>query len=259
MHFKKAHNAREFKIIKARQLVDRAKLSTVRSSQLTRQQQQKQQLQQQQLQRKQNQAVEDRRATWTPAEDEMILLIKVASLYFFPRERSVPFKLICDVMHELMPVMCADKKISSFGRRMKVLLKSKARILYVTNKLELCRQDKEITVKYATQRASLKRSTAEKSQTDLFVRFIRDFQERLQKNKKFSSNDANDAKIYEDECEPDELKIDLPQTMDEFNRKYRILNSQRDLLFKNKASYYAQPTTDYEITCNTVHSAIHVR
>lgn len=204
----------------AKHLIDRAKQQSQKSIQST--------------------PVPDHRATWSPSEDEMILMIKVAALYFAPNEKSVPFKLISDIMNRLMPKNCSDKRISSFGRRIKILMKSKMNCLFVSNKLELCKQDKKLEKKYANRRTKVKRNLVDKELVDLYVNFIMDMKEKLRQT---STNDVT---------------IDLPDSIEKFHQKYRILNTQKDILFKDASSYFQQPKSDYEITFNTLHSAIHV-
>ena len=188
----------------------------------------------------QNTPVPDHRATWSPSEDEMILMIKVAALYFAPNEKSVPFKLISDIMNRLMHKNCSDKRISSFGRRIKILMKSKMNCLFVTNKLELCKQNKELEKKYANKCTKVKRNLVDKQLVDLYISFIMDMKEKL---KQAPMND---------------IKIDLPDTIEEFHKKYKIVNTQKNILFNDASSYFQQPKSDYEITFNTLHSAIHV-
>lgn len=122
--------ARDLILQKAKSLVDKAKTSAKHASQAKQQQH----------------SMDDRRAIWTPAEDEIILLIKCTQMYFLPNERSVAFKLIADVANVIMPQ--PEKKVGSFGRRMKMLMKSRASV-YVINKLELCRQDRTLEALYA--------------------------------------------------------------------------------------------------------------
>lgn len=195
-----------------------------------------------------NQLAIDKRAIWTPAEDELILLIKVTALYFVPHEKSVPFKLIHDIMNDLMPRTSLDKKVGSFGRRIKILIKSKMNTLFVANKLELCKQDKEMDKKYSSFRSKIKRNFVDKELVDLYINFIKDLKAKYLKKRVY-----NQVKQTEQS-----MQIDLPDSLEEFHKKYKILNSEKDVLFKNQSSYYQQPKTDYEITCNTLHSAIHV-
>ena len=82
----------------------------------------------------------ERRATWTPAEDHMILLVKVTALFFMPNEKSIQCKLLSDVMNALMPGKSLDKKATSYGRRVKILMRSKRSYFFVSSKLELCKQ-----------------------------------------------------------------------------------------------------------------------
>ncbi|CAF0758348.1 unnamed protein product [Brachionus calyciflorus] len=187
-----------------------------------------------------NSSIPDHRATWTRAEDEMILLIKVAGLYFYPNEKSVPFKLINDIMNQLMPRYCKDKRVSSFGRRIKILMKSKMNCLNVTNKLELCKFDRELEMKYSNRKSRVKKYVVDKEMVDMYIDFVKDL-----KNK-FMNDEINKN-----------IELSLPETIDEFNNKYKILNTQKDLLLKTPLSFYQQPKTDYEITFNTLHSAIH--
>lgn len=204
----------------AKHLIDRAKLHTQKLTQ--------------------NVPVPDHRATWSPSEDEMVLMIKVTALYFAPNEKSVPFKLISDIMNRLMPKNCLDKRVSSFGRRIKILMKSKMNCLFVANKLELCKQDKEFDKKYANRRTKVKRNLVDKDLVDLYISFILDMKEKFRQSA------------------PNELEIDLPDSIEKFHQKYKILNTQKEVLFKDATSYFQQPKSDYEITLNTLHSAIHV-
>lgn len=165
---------------------------------------------------------------------------------------------------------------------MKMLLKLQANVIYVRNKLELCRQDKVLETRYSSERAALKRTPqSDRNPTDLYVRFINDVMERFllkkmtKKTKDASSssrtslnNDSEDESVvaasggeHENSSSlSSSIPIELPDSMDEFKRKYRVLNSlqQRDALFRPRMSYFKQPTTDYEISCNTVQAAIHV-
>ena len=62
------------------------------------------------------------------------------------------------------------------------------------------------------------------------------------------------------DVEEERVKFELPDTMNEFRAKYTVKNATvdgRDLLIKSSASFFQQPTSDYEITSNTLHSAIH--
>jgi hypothetical protein len=201
----------------------------------------------------------ERRATWNSEEDRMILLIKVTALFFLPKEKSIPFKLISDTMHNLMPnKSLEDKKVSSYGRRIKILMKSKMNNLFVSNKLELCRQDKELEKKYQHYRAKLKRNYYDQEQVELYTRFITDIQNNLLKKRSYSSNDYSSKSLASNsyDNQSNEKKFELPATLEEFNKKFIIRNSNQNLLAKKL--HFQQPTTDYEITCNTVHSAIHV-
>lgn len=198
----------------------------------------------------------DRRAIWHQDEDELILLIKVTALYFLPNEPSVPFKLIKDVQQELMPAKCVDKKVSSFGRRIKMLLKSNMNKLFVNNKLELCKQDKELYNKYFQAKSKLKRNMIDREQVDLYVKFISDIKERYLKRRDYSNNGSINDQNSMHQID-NSIKYELPSTLEEFNKKYKINNTPKSLLFKNQANYFQQPKTDYEISCSTLHSAIH--
>ena len=237
-------------------------------------------------------AVVERRATWHADEDEIILLIKVASLYFLPHESapSVPFKLISDVMHELMPARCYDKRVSSFGRRIKMLLKCRMSALFVSNKLELCRQDPHLERTFAQPaRHWLKRNLLDRAQVDLYVAFINEVRQRFLAKKSYapgggggeggeeaSSSNADMSLLStlpssQDENMPHndahETPFELPDTMEEFNKRFAIRNSSTltptttaaHTGGKSASSYFKQPTNDYEISCNTLQSAIHVR
>lgn len=195
----------------------------------------------------------ERRAIWHSDEDELILLIKVASLYLMPGERCIPFKLISDIMYKLMPLdRSSDKSIASIGRRVKVLMKQRINRLFVLNKYELCKQDKWLDEKYKEARAKLKRNLIDKECIDIYIRFIEDVVERHIKKKSYQGECNNYSKQSSIETDP------LPSSREEFEKKFTIVNSNRDALFKTQSSYFQQPTTDYEITCNTLHSAIHV-
>lgn len=181
-----------------------------------------------------------------------MLLIKVTSLYFLPNEKSVPFKLISNIMNQIMPHRCVDKKVSSFGRRIKMLLKNKMNVLFVGNKLELCKQDKELVKKYEIEKKKLKKNQIDQDQVDLYIRFMNDIKERLLKSRAYENGNNNSAQIYDEE----ESRFELPDTMEEFERKYVVRNSNQNIsLFK--ACDFKQPTTDYAISCHTLHSAIH--
>lgn len=193
-----------------------------------------------------NTATSDRRAIWQSDEDELILLIKVASLYFLPNEKCIPFKLINDVMNELVPEKCIDKKISSFGRRIKILMKSNMNILFVTNKLELCKQSNQLRKKF--QDFKITKNLVNKEQTDLYVSFVSEIKQM------FSKRDYASVTLEE----LDEDKFELPSSMEEFNKKFVIKNTQPSDKSHGIHKYFQQPTNDYEISCNTLHSAIHV-
>jgi hypothetical protein len=202
----------------------------------------------------------DRRAIWHTEEDELLLLTKVASLYLMPGERCVPFKLISDIIFEMIPPkLSSDKSVSSIGRRVKVLMKLKVNRLFVLNKYELCKQDRWLDAKYGKSRSMLKRNVIDKECVALYVRFITDVIERIMKRKKNDSvnGEAAGAAAVDLDDEGD-AEFEMPETMEEFKRKYTVVNTNRDILFKTQSSYFQQPTTDYEITCHTVHSAIHV-
>jgi hypothetical protein len=209
----------------------------------------------------------DTRAIWHPEEDELILLVKVASLYFLPNERTVPFKLLTDIMKELIPHRCLDKKRSSFGRRIKMLHKSSMNIHFVYNKLELCRQDKEIERKYAFAKSKMHRSFGDREQIDLYKQFINDLRQKFMSRptigfgRSLSNNELLKARKPNapiiQSTDDNACKLELPSSMEEFKERFTIKNIQRDLL-KSKSQYFQQPTTDYEIIYNTLHSAIHV-
>lgn len=167
--------------------------------------------------------------------------------------------------------------MSSFGRRMKMLLNSIANKNYVKNKLELCRQDRAFEAKYSAERTALRRTPlSDRHPVDLYEQFIRDVMQRYLKKKTYDSNSSSNIEHQKANCdfstaeasststasEKDEsiVKLELPDTKEEFQRKYRVLNSQQqnDALFKSQKSLFKQPTNDYEISCNTVQSAIHV-
>lgn len=86
---KKQKKLASVKLQKAKYLLDKAAKN--KQAALVKQQQQQQPI------------LDDRRATWNAAEDELILLIKCAHMYFLPNERSVPFKLINDVSNLMIP------------------------------------------------------------------------------------------------------------------------------------------------------------
>lgn len=133
-------------------------------------------------------------------------------------------------------------------------------MIYVANKLELCRQDKTFESKYSSEKIKLKKiSPVERNPVDLYVSFVKDVREKFLKKKNNNSETTDD--FESSDISSSSIRIDLPDTMEEFEKKYRVLNSQqqRDVIFKPKSTYFKQPTTDYEITCNTVQSAIHVR
>ena len=199
----------------------------------------------------------ERRAIWSREEDELILLIKVTSLYFFPNEKRITFKLISDIMNQIVPDKCHDKKISSFGRRIKALLKSNLNLLFVSNKLELCKQDKEIEKKYAKALSKLKRSLVDHEQVDTYKNFVIDLRDKFLK-RSYSNEAPNESGQAGDAGTVDnEVEFELPKTMEEFNRKYTVKNSLSGL-FGNQKNDYQQPKSDYEISFNTLHSAIHV-
>lgn len=187
----------------------------------------------------------DRRAIWQADEDELILLIKVASLFFLPNEKSVPFKLINDVMNELVPEKCYDKKLSSFGRRIKILMKSNMNVLFVSNKLELCKQSAKIKETYG--RAKIVKSVVNPDVVELYLNFVKDIKEEFLSHKDYSKMSIDEEASM----------FDLPDTMEEFKKKFTIRNTPKDKFLK-KQIYFQQPTSDYEITFNTLHSAIHV-
>ena len=137
-------------------------------------------------------------------------------------------------------------------------MKSKMNNLFVSNKLELCRQDKELEKKYHHYRAKLKRNYYDQEQVDLYTKFITDIQNNLLKKRSYSSNDYSSKSFNSNsyDNQSNEKKFELPTTLEEFNKKFIIRNSTQNLLAKKL--HFQQPTTDYEITCNTVHSAIHV-
>ena len=139
---------RSLKLLKAKSLVDRAtKLKTAVSLKPVA---------------ADRAAAAERRAVWHTDEDELILLIKVASLYLMPGERCIPFKLISDVLLELVEdsgKRNADKSVSSVGRRVKVLMKMRINKLFVLNKYQLCRQDKWLESRYAKGNKVRRRSS----------------------------------------------------------------------------------------------------
>jgi hypothetical protein len=171
----------------------------------------------------------------------------VASLYFIPNEKCVPFKLISDVMNVLLPHKCGDKKIESFGRRIKILLKSHMNLLFVMNKLELCKQSRQVQEKYA--HIKLTRNTVDKEQVDLYLEFVNDAKKWFLGKKDYADKDVD--------YDAEEDKFDLPESMEEFNKRFIIKNTPSEHVFSNQV-YFKQPTSDYEISCNTLHSAIHV-
>jgi len=230
---KKAQTVKSLKQLKARNLIEKAKFFKAQTSNT-------------QSLKSINVENFERRANWCSDEDELILLIKIAFLYFVPNERSVPFKLIQDIMVCMMPEKCANKKITSFGRRIKMLLKSKVNMLFVSNKLELCRQDDELNRKYSNALKS--RRAIDSEHVYLFINFIRDIQE------KYIKKSSVDYKSLSEQ-----IKFELPDTIDEFNKMFKIRNVSNDVMLKNPQAYFQQPISDYEITCHTVQSAIHVR
>ena len=127
------------------------------------------------------------------------------------------------------------------------------------NKVELCRQDKELEKKYQHHRARLKRNFYDQEQVDLYTKFVLDIQNNLLKKRSYShllDENDNSSVSQKNHHLSEETQFELPSTLEEFNKKYIIRNSAQSLLAKKP--HYQQPTTDYEITCNTVHSAIHV-
>jgi len=141
-----------------------------------------------------------------------------------------------------------DKKIGSFGRRIKILLKSHMNLLFVMNKLELCKHSKKVQEKYA--HIKLTRNTLGKEQIDLYLEFVNDAKKWFLGKKDYAELDLD--------YEVEEPKFDLPETLEEFNKKFVIKNTPPEHAFNNRV-YFRQPTSDYEISCNTLHSAIHVK
>ncbi|CAM6055084.1 unnamed protein product, partial [Sphagnum tenellum] len=184
----------------------------------------------------------DRRAVWHADEDELILLVKVAALFFFPHERSVPFQLITLVMRQLRPNTCLNKKQSAFGRRMKALLRVPANHTFIVNKLELCRQDVSLCDKYARLAVNLKRNIVDDEQVRLYVQFVREVSDKFKHGQRLLELDAT---------------FELPRTMDEFREKYKVKNQREMLLYKTLSQQFKQPTNEYEIAASTLHSAIH--
>ena len=180
---------------------------------------------------------EQKRAVWNKEEDDLILLIKIASLYFLPNEKTIQFKIIHDIMNDLMP-STYGKKIKSFGRRMKVLLKSKLNRLYISNKLELCRQNDELTKLYSNVKLKRNSIANQNEQINIYKGFILDVKSKLNKNLDDLTSDFK-----------------LPDSIEELHKKYTI-KSQNDI-FKQE-SYFKQPVNNNEILQSTLHSAIHV-
>ena len=180
---------------------------------------------------------EQKRAVWNKEEDDLILLIKIASLYFLPNEKTIQFKIIHDIMNDLLP-SSYGKKVKSFGRRMKVLLKSKLNRLYISNKLELCKQNDELSKLYSNVKLKRNSIANQNEQIGIYRRFILDIKSRLNTNLDDLSDDFK-----------------LPDTIDELYKKYSI-KSQNDI-FKQE-SFFKQPENDHEIVKSTLHSAIHV-
>lgn len=183
------------------------------------------------------QNVEQKRAVWNKEEDNLILLIKIASLYFLPNEKTIQFKIIHDICNDLMP-STIGKKVKSFGRRMKVLLKSKLNRLYISNQLELCRQSKAISCLYSNVKLKRNSISNQQEQFNLYKRFIQDIKSKLNKN----IDDLDD-------------NFKLPSTKEQLFAKYSI-KSQNDI-FKQEA-YFKQPECKLDIIKSTLHSAIHV-
>ncbi len=134
-----------------------------------------------------------------------------------------------------------------------MLLKSNMNMLYVSNKLELCRQSKELNEKFAHAKTKITKNLGDEKQVQVYLDFVREIKEKFLKNKSYSQGNEDDL------VSDIEDGFELPATRKEFEERFSIRNTSAENLFKNNTSfYYKQPTNDYEITCNTVHSAIHV-
>ena len=234
----KNESSKNLKLIKAKYLLDKAKNFKIQSASYLGAGQSS------------NAPSTDRRANWSGEEDELILLVKVTSLYFFPKDKSIPFKLISDLMKQLAPTSCNQKRVSSFGRRIKILMRSGISQRFVLNKLELCRQDEQLAVKFTEAKSKLRRNIGDKEQVDLYLQFIKDVKESIEKRRDEvdSSGDAQNLNAK---------KIELPTSRKEFESLFKVRNS-KEPMFGSKQCFYKQPSSDYEISLNTVHSAIHV-
>jgi hypothetical protein len=246
----KAAAIKSFKVHKAKQLLNKARFKSVSKIQIkTTTNNYKKRINSKDKSKMNNFSYIDRRAIWQSDQDQLILLIKVASIYFTPQEKNPPFKVIRDVMHCLMePSLLSDKKTSSYGRRIKLLLKSNMNRFYVINKLELCSNDAEMKELFGEY---IKRNLSEREQVRIYTLFIKKLQS------KFLTNDNNKQVNTETPKTSITTKVKLPATMEEFKQKYKVCNSFKNF-FGDKLSNFKQPTTDYEITSNTVQSAIHV-
>ncbi len=182
-----------------------------------------------------------RRSIWSKDEDDKILLIKVAALFFMPTDKIIQFKVIRDVFNNVFDNKSkseGNKNEKAFGRRMKVLLKSRVNKLFVSNKLESCKHNSTLHETY--RKVRLKRSSNPDEQIKYMSAFLNDM----------------DKYVTDNGCQMD-LNSDfvLPSTVKELYENYNV-QSQKDV-FKTEP-HFQRPTSDYDIVKNTLHNAIHV-
>lgn len=187
--------------------------------------------------KKQQAEFDQKRATWSKEEDDVIILIKIASLYLMPSEKSVQFKVIHDVMNEIMP-STIGKKTQSFGRRMKVLCKMNSVRLFISNQLEALKHNRGLQQTYSNIR--LKRTTELSEQAKAFSQLIQDMI-------KLRKSNSNDSDLPND--------FNLPKSKEELFKKYSIQNKSD--VFNNE-EIFSQPKNFNDISFYSLQSAVHV-
>ncbi|XP_071552525.1 general transcription factor 3C polypeptide 1 isoform X1 [Panulirus ornatus] len=176
------------------------------------------------------------RVDWSSAEDSFLLLCKVASCFLFPNIRSqmITFSLVRDLLHERFPE-ARNKTSRACQRRINYIMKNPTTEDNVAIFLEEVRQDASIVAEFKGPRLPRNKKNIE----NVYAKMFRHLMSRLVI--KFASSESR-------QCP------DLPDTVKEFEQRYRIIMAASSLRSKLKVK---EVTTVSDIDFYVVNALIY--
>lgn len=191
------------------------------------------------------------RVDWSPIEDNLLLICKVASLYMSSDKRRQVTKNFCavrEILHATYPAISRNKTSRACQRRMHYMMKNQSTAHSVYLCLEEIKQDSEITEKF--DRAVDKLDALLKAQGE----GPKGYQEEYDKIfmnlvttllKKLKTITSNENALNE---------IQLPRTVAEFENKYEIV-VPKPLIVRNES--FKEVTKTIDILAAVINAVIH--